>query len=202
MSAYAPQNADAAKQGWSRMRKVERNELVDYMTYNDIRDAFRGEALAAKAPRRIHVGDHLTFLFENTLTVRYQIQEMMRVEQLVREADVLRELDTYNELLGTVGELGCTLLIEFEDEAERADRLVALKDLNAHLFLEVQGGDRVAPTFDDRQMGDDRLSSVQYLKFNAAGRAPVALLSTHPEYDVRCELSVEQRDALGADLLP
>jgi len=93
------------------MRKVDRSEIVDYVTYNETRDAFRAQVLEAKAPRRLHVAPAFTFLFENALTVRYQVQEMMRADQIVRESDVRHELDTYNELLGGPGELGATMLI-------------------------------------------------------------------------------------------
>lgn len=102
---------------------VLRADLVDYQTYDEMRPSFRAEAMAAKAVRRVHVGDHLTFLFENTLTIRYQIQEMMRAERIVRERDILHELETYNALLGAAGELGCTLFIEIDDPGVRAVRL-------------------------------------------------------------------------------
>src|SRR5262245_56371981 len=97
------------------MKPVERNEIVDYATYEDMRDKFRREVIDVKAPRRIHVGEYITLLFENHTTVRYQIQEMMRAERIVRESDIRHEIDTYNELLGKDGELGCTLLIEITD---------------------------------------------------------------------------------------
>ena len=89
-------------------------------TYDDSREAYRA-ARSWRSRRRgaIHVGQHLTFLFENTDTIRYQVQEMMRAERIVREADIQHELDTYNELLGGAGELGCCLLIEIDDRAER-----------------------------------------------------------------------------------
>ena len=82
------------------MSRVERQSIVDYMTYEEQRDQTRKEVLEVKRPRRIHVGEYLTFLFENCATIRYQVQEMMRIERIVREADILHELSTYNELLG------------------------------------------------------------------------------------------------------
>ncbi|MCA9797682.1 MAG: DUF3501 family protein, partial [Candidatus Eremiobacteraeota bacterium] len=151
------------------MRPVQRSEILDYVTYTDGREALRAAVLAAKRPRRLHVGRYLTFLFENRDTVRYQVQEMMRVEHLVREADIQHELDTYNELLGGPGELGCTLLIEIDDASGRGEKLVAWQGLNGHLYLELADGTRVRPTWDERQVGDDRLSSVQYLKFDVGG---------------------------------
>ena len=79
--------------------------------------------LKQKEPRRIHLGEYLTFLFENTDTVRYQIQEMMKAEQIVKEEAIQHEIDTYNELLGSKGELGCVLLIEIADANERPQKL-------------------------------------------------------------------------------
>jgi hypothetical protein len=79
--------------------------------------------------RRVHVGPHLTVLFENHETVRYQVQEMMLAERIVRETDVQHELDTYTELLGGPGELSATLLIEIEEPRERDEKLVRWLDL-------------------------------------------------------------------------
>ena len=99
------------------MKPVERSEIVDYATYEDTRDEFRAGVIEAKAPRRVHIGQYLTLLFENHLTIRYQIQEMIRAERMVRESDIQHEIHTYNELLGSAGEFGCTLLIEIDDAA-------------------------------------------------------------------------------------
>lgn len=182
------------------MKPVERSELVDYQTYEDMRAEFRQRAMAAKAARRVHVGEHLTFLFENTLTIRYQIQEMVRTERIVRERDVLHELETYNAVLGGPGELGCTLLIEIDDPAERAQRLADWYELPAHLYARTEDGTKVRPTFDEEQRGEGRLSSVQYLKFPMEGRAPVAIGADLPGLQVEAALTPEQRAALTADL--
>lgn len=182
------------------MRPVERGEIVDFVTYEEQRERLRAEAMAEKAPRRVHVGDALTFLFETTLTVRYQVQEMMRTERIVREADIAHEIATYNELLGGPGALGATLLIELDDPAERAHKLVEWVDLPQHLYAELEDGTRVRATYDTRQASDERLSSVQYLKFEVAGRVPVALGADHPQLTVRTSLSAEQRAALERDL--
>lgn len=182
------------------MNKVERSEIVDYETYADRREAMRSEAMAAKALRRIHVGDNLTFLFENRLTIRYQVQEMMRAEQIVREKDIQHELDTYNELLGQDGSIGCTLLIELEDPELRKAKLTAWLDLLDHLYARLRDGRRVRPTYDPRQVGDDRLSSVQYLKFDVGGEAPVALGADLDDLTAETELTDQQRAALGDDL--
>ena len=182
------------------MKPVLRSDLVDYQTYEDTRPAFRELVMAEKAARRIHVGGALTFLFENTLTTRYQIQEMMRTERIVRERNIQHELETYNALLGGPGELGCTLLIEIDDPAERAARLVEWFDLPAHLYARTDGGTKIRPTFDEEQRGDGRLSSVQYLKFPMEGRAPIAIGVDLPGLEAETVLDAGQRAALAADL--
>ena len=101
------------------MKRVQREDILDFMTYEDTRDGVRKATISIKKDRRIHLGDHLTFLFENTETIKYQIQEMVRTERIVRESDILHEIKTYNELLGEKGSLGCTLLIEISDSEQR-----------------------------------------------------------------------------------
>jgi hypothetical protein len=182
------------------MKPVRRSDLVDYQTYEDTRPAFRERAMAEKAARRVHVGRSLTFLFENALTIRYQIQEMMRTERIVRERDIQHELETYNAVLGGPGELGCTLLIEIDDPAERAVKLREWYALPDRLYALREDGTKVRPTFDEAQRGDGRLSSVQYLKFPMGGRVPVAVGVDLPDLTAETRLTAEQRAALAADL--
>ena len=182
------------------MKKVERSELVDFATYEDLRKDFRGRVLQAKVPRRIHLGSDLTLLFENALTVRYQVQEMMRTERIVREADIRHELDTYNEILGGDGELGATLLIEIEDPAERKAKLAQWLALPDHLYLGLEDGTRVRARSDLRQRGDEALSAVQYVKFDVASRVPVAAGVDLPGLVVATRLATAERRALAEDL--
>lgn len=188
------------------MHPVQRDSLLDYVTYEERRDALRKRIFEVKAARRIHVGGVLTFLFENTDTVRYQVQEMMRAERMVKEADILHELETYNELLGGPGELGCTLLIEIDDPEERARKLAAWVELPWHLYVAVparsgEGTERVYARFDERQVGADRVSSVHYLKFGVEGRTPLALgADLSGQLEVEAPLDAAQRAALAEDL--
>jgi hypothetical protein len=182
------------------MRKVKRSDVLDYKTYNDRRDEYRKRILVEKAKRRIHVGEHLTFLFESTDTMLYQVQEMMRLEQTVREAEIQHELDTYNQLLGGDGELGCTLLIEIDDPARRDAKLRAWLKLPAHLYVKLSDGKLVRASWDERQIDDTRLSSVQYLKFHVGSGAPVAIGADHPELRLETTLSDAQRETLALDL--
>jgi hypothetical protein len=182
------------------MRPVARGEILDYVTYGEVRSRILEEVMKQKRPRRVHLGEHLTLLFENHETVRFQIQEMVRVEQLVKETDIQHEIDTYNELLGDEGELGATLLIEIDDPAERAELLRGWKTLPEHLYVELEGGEKVYATFDQRQVGEDRLSSVQYLNFATSGRVPLAVGSDHPLLRATTRLTGDERAALASDL--
>lgn len=183
------------------MRRVARPEIVDYVTYNDVRPQLRARALAAKRDRRVVVAGCLTFLFENHDTIRYQVQEMMRVEHIVREADIVHELETYNELIGRGGELGATVLIGLDDPAEREAKLTRWLGLPARLYLALEGGERVYARWDERQISDRRLSSVQYVTFPVGGAAPVACgVDLAGELVDETPLTPAQRAALAADL--
>ena len=181
---------------------VPRDAILDYVTYGEQRDAIRDEAMAAKRLRRLHVGPHLTFLFENDETIRYQVLEMVRVERLVKETDIQHELATYNELLGPAGGLGATLLIEIEDEDTRAELLPRWLGLMPTLYMELADGTKARGTWDERQVGRGRLSAVQYLQFALDGRAPVAIGCDHPDplLHGRTALTPAQAAALASDL--
>ena len=183
------------------MRKLHRDEVVDYATWADeVRQSVASDVMAAKAARRVHIAPFLTFLFENALTVRWQVQEMMRVERIVKEAAIQHEIDTYNGLLGDAGELGVTLLIEIPDKAERDRLLPRWHGLLEVLYAEIDDGSRVRPSFDPAQVGQERLSSVQYLRFDTGGRVPVAIGSEFDAHPGRAELSAQTRAALAGDL--
>ncbi len=182
------------------MRPVRREEILDLSAYDRSRAEIRAAVLEAKKVRRVHVAGALTLLFENTATIRYQIQEMVRAERMQGEAEIGHELETYNELLGAKGELGVSLLIEIPEPEERDRKLREWLALPGHLYLSTDDGEKVRPRFDPRQVGTDRLSSVQYLKFDVRGRVPVAAGSDLPQLQAETPLAPEQRAALAADL--
>jgi hypothetical protein len=148
----------------------------------------------------VHIGEYLTLLFENHQTMRYQIQEMVRVERLVKEADIQHEIDTYNEVLGGEGEFGCTLLIEIDDPAIRNVKLKEWWALPEKIYLLLEDGSRISATFDERQRGDDQVSSVQYMKFNTGRRIPIAAGVDLPGLQAETRLADEHREALSKDL--
>ena len=187
------------------MNSVELSEIKSIAEYEQERDAWRPAVMALKERRRIRLGDHLTFLFENRETVRYQVQEMMRVERIVKPHDIAHELATYNELIPAQGELSATLLIEYEAPSERDVKLRELLGLERHLWLEVKGAGRTQAIFDDRQIATDRISAVQYLKFRLSEaqqqgfRQGAALVSDHRHYPAFRPLSEAELDELEID---
>jgi hypothetical protein len=183
------------------MKKVERSEILDYVTYEGQRAEIRANAMRAKDLRRIHLGENLTFLFENTETVRYQILEMVRAEKMVKEADILHEIKTYNELIGNQGEICCTLLVEIADAAERAEKLTKWVGLPEKLYLKLADGTRSFAQVDERQNEDEKISSVQFLKFVCGDKKPVAIGCEHSAYQIEMKLTNSQIAALESDLI-
>jgi hypothetical protein len=187
------------------MKPIELSEIKNIADYELIRQQWRPEVLAIKDRRRIRLGDHITFLFENRDTVRYQIQEMMRIERIVREHDIAHEVETYNELIPATGELSASMLIEYETPAERNVKLRELLGLEKHLWLEVSGAGRTPAIFDQRQIATDRISSVQYVKFQlkpaqiANWRKGAKMISDHPSYLAERPLSKAELEELSAD---
>lgn len=194
------------------MNRVEASEVKSLADYELARPELRKRLLEIKAARRVAVGDHMTILFENHDTVLYQIQEMLRVEKIEEPKAIKHEIATYNELIGDTDQLGATLLIEYAEPAERDVKLRELLGLESCVLMHVAapGLEPCRARFDERQLGDERISSVHYVSFPlgpdlaAAVRAGagVAMEIDHPRMKCRIELSAEQTGALAADLTP
>ena len=188
------------------MRPIDVSEIKHNADYEILRPEWRPQMMALKDRRRIHVGAHMTFLFENRDTVRYQIQEMMRIERLQNPHEIAHEVKTYNDLIPAAGELSACLLIEYETPEERDVSLRALLGLEHHIWLEA-GGQRAQARFDDRQISTDRLSSVQYIKFQLSPEQVAAfprgakIAIDHPQYPAEHKLTPEQLHELAADLV-
>lgn len=182
------------------MKKVQRSELIDFVTYGEQRDRIRASAMAAKDLRRVHLGDYLTFLFENHETTRYQVLEMMRSERMVKESDIQHELDTYNALMGGEGELGATLLIEIDDAGKRPELLRKWRDLPRRIALTFEDGTEAFASVDEDQFNEEKASSVQFLTFKVAGRTPKGMRVDHPDYQAEVAFTAAQQAALAEDL--
>jgi hypothetical protein len=188
------------------MRPINVSEIKHIADYEIMRPEWRPQMMALKDRRRIRVGDNLTFLFENRDTVRYQIQEMMRIERLQNPHEIAHEVKTYNDLIPATGELSACLLIEYETPEERDVWLRNLLGLEHRIWLET-GGQRAKAKFDDRQISTDRLSSVQYIKFQlspaqvAAFPREAMIVVDHPKYLAKEKLTPAQLQELAADLV-
>ena len=186
------------------MKLIDVSEIKHIADYEILRPAWRPQMMTLKDRRRIRVGDNLTFLFENRDTVRYQIQEMMRIERLQNPHEIAHEVKTYNELIPATGELSACLLIEYETPEERDVWLRNLLGLEHHIWLET-GGRRSQAKFDDRQISTDRLSSVQYIKFPltpgqvSAFPRGASIVVDHPKYLAEQKLTPEQLGELAMD---
>jgi len=189
------------------MQAIELSEIRNIAEYELERDQWRAQILAIKERRRIEVGEHLVFLFENRETVRYQIQEMMRIERIVKPADIRHEVETYNELIPKPGELSATLLISYPSPEERDVKLRELLGLENHIWLQVADLPPARARFDTRQIATDRISAVQYLKFRLSQEQVrrwmegAKIVVDHPAYRTEHPLAPAQLEELARDLV-
>ena len=189
------------------MRKLELKDLWPLPVYEGVRHQFRREVIAAKQLRRIAVGPFMTFVFENLLTVKFQVQEILRAERIADEQQVREELEGFNTMLPDRSELSATLLIELSgSDAEVKAELARLTGLGNHLWIEI-GGARSQGVMEGGRDDGQRVSAVQYVRFRVADvsalqTGPAALVVDHPAYPHRQELRDAVRASLAHDLLP
>jgi hypothetical protein len=190
------------------MRKIRLEDVLDLTTYEKQRKDIRPKIIGIKNKRRLHVGPKVTYLFETYDTMWYQVQEMTRAERIVEEEGITGELNTYNELIPDKNQLSASMFIEIDDIAERKSFLTQIVDLPDHTYLEV-AGEKIVATFDPRQGSEDKLSSVQYLKFDLTddqvkefldSAAKISLGFDHLVYTYAHELTDEQKKTLYQDM--
>ncbi len=192
------------------MKAITFDEILALADYERVRDRLRPLFIHEKERRRLHVGSHLTFIFENAQTAWYQIEEMIRTEKMTERDAIQHEIDTYDELIPAAGELTATLLIEYAEPRERDAALVRLVGLERHLWLKI-GAQKIAAKFDDRQMSDERISAVQFVRFSVEGieaarllelavKGEVAVEADHPSLAARGEIGGLLAASLAEDL--
>jgi hypothetical protein len=194
------------------VKPLELADLVPADAWEALRPRYREALLAHKRDRRVAVGDRVTLVFEDRETLRWQIQEMARVERLDQAAQLQQELDVYNELVPGGDELSATLFIEITEAPAIRPELDRLLGLDEHVALVLGSGDGalVCPArFDAKQLDEERISAVHYLRFplppEAAQRladpgATASLRITHPHYPAEAELAAVTRRSLARDL--
>jgi hypothetical protein len=192
------------------MRKLTHADLLTLEAYARERPAFRERVLAHKQARKVHLGAHLTLIFEDRLTIQYQVQEMLRIERIFEAAGIQDELDAYNPLIPDGSNLKATLLIEYADPAERALKLIELHGIEHRIALDVGSLPPILAIADEdlERSTDDKTSAVHFLRFELTpahtqalkGGADVRLVVDHPQYGAAAILAAESRTALIADL--
>lgn len=196
----------------SDVRKLTVDDIVDLRAYERDRAELRQRIIALKRTRRVAMGPILTILFENTETMRWQVQEMARAERMLRDEQIAHEVDTYNDLIPGAGELSGTLFLELTSETELREWLPRLVDIEHHVAVGLPDGTvaRGRPSDDDeeRLTRADTTAAVHYLRFAftpaqvaAFERGPVRVIVDHPDYSYDATLDAVQHSALVADLL-
>ena len=193
------------------MKKLERKDLWSLEDYAQKRAEYRREIIEHKRARTLHLGPNLTLLFEDRMTMQYQVQEMLRAERIFEAAGIQDELDAYNPLIPDGRNWKATLLIEFPDVDERREALARLIGIEERVWLQVEGQAPVRPIADEdlERETETKTSSVHFLRFELSDAMVRALKSgaaldagvDHPQY--RHELRpvpAALRQALLADL--
>jgi uncharacterized protein DUF3501 len=152
------------------MNKLSVNDLLSLERYARERPAFRNRILEHKQNRKVHVGPNATWLFEDRLTIQYQVQEMLRAERIFEPEGIAEELESYNPLIPDGSNWKATLLIEFPDESERRQRLTQLKGIEDRCWVQVAGHERVFAIADEdlERENDEKTSAVHFLRFELA----------------------------------
>jgi hypothetical protein len=193
------------------MPHITPDSLLTLEAYAKARKDFRARVLVHKKNRTVALGEHVTLIFEDELTIRYQIQEMLRVERIFEEVGIRDELDAYNPLIPDGSNWKATMLIEYPDVAERQVKLALLRGIEDRVWARVAGHDRVYAIADEdmERANDEKTSAVHFLRFEL--KAPmIAALSAgndlaigveHPAYTVEIEkVPVAVKSSLSGDL--
>lgn len=204
------------------------DDIADLRAYERERDEFRTRVIALKRKRRVSVGPHVTFVFENADTVRFQIQEMARAERMLSDEAIQTELDTYNELIPGPRELSATMFLELINKQELEEWLPKLVGIETAVQLHLGSGSgsgsgsgdgsadkggaevvkcEVDPAHAAALTKEETTASVHYVRFKLSAaevdrfaKGPVALVIDHPHYQERTELSDASKESLLQDL--
>ena len=190
--------------------RIERDSLLTLEAYARQRNEFRAKVIAHKKNRTVRLGEHITLIFEDELTIRYQIQEMLRIEKSFEARGIQDELDAYVPLVPDGTNLKATMMIEYVDPVIRKGELARLRGVENRVYMEVDGCSPVHAVADEDlpRENEEKTSSVDFLRFEfepamiAAFRqgAAVALGVDHPNYSVRVdEVAPEVQASLAQD---
>ena len=193
------------------MPRIARESLLTLEAYARERKEFRAKVIAHKKNRTVHLGDHVTLIFEDELTMRYQVQEMLRAEKIFEEAGIQEEIDAYNPLIPDGRNFKATMMIEYEDIDERRDALAALKGIEDRTWVRVEGFDRVFAIADEdlERETEEKTSAVHFVRFELAAPmadavkrgAALSIGVDHPKYSAAVDpVSPQIRESLARDI--
>jgi len=193
------------------MSKLTRNDLLSLEAYAKARPKIRDIVLPHKKNRTLALGAHVTLIFEDSLTISYQIQEMLRVERIFEEAGIQDELDAYNPLIPDGTNWKATMMIEYPDVQERQAKLVELKGIEHRLWVQAAGQDKVFAIADEdmERSNEEKTSAVHFIRFELDSGSIAAIKSgatigigiDHPAYQVSLPAVPEAtRQSLTQDL--
>jgi len=189
---------------------IERHSLLSLEAYARERPSFRAKVIEHKKQRTVALGEHVTLLFEDELLVRYQIQEMLRIERIFEEEGIRHELETYRPLVPDGANWKATMFVEFPDVEERRRMLEQLKGIERRTWVQVEGLERIYAIADEdlERENEEKTSAVHFLRFElpAAARdrlrtgARLMVGVDHPQYRASVEAGAAQRASLVEDL--
>lgn len=191
--------------------KLTRESLWNLESYAERRDEFRAQVLAEKKHRRISLGPHATLLFENFLTMKYQVQEMLRTERIFEAAGIEEEIAAYNPIIPDGTNWKATMLIEYPDEAERRVALARMPGVEDKVWVQVEGCNQTfaIANEDMERSTEEKTAAVHFLRFELDPSsiralqqgAQIAMGIDHPELDYRiAAITDESRKSLLGDL--
>ena len=190
---------------------ITRDSLMSLEAYAKARPAMREKVMAEKKLRRVKLGENILLIFENELLIRYQIQEMLRVEKIFEEDGIQHELESYVPLVPTGSNFKVTMQIEYADEEQRRTMLMKLKGVEDRIWIRVDGFDPVFAIADEdlERENMEKTSAVHFLRFElspgmitaAKGGAAISVGVDHPEYAANTGALPEAvRASLASDL--
>ncbi len=192
------------------MPQITRESLMSLEAYAKARPEYRARVMAHKKNRTVHLGEHLTLVFEDELTIRYQIQEMLRIEKTFEEAGIVDELEAYTPLVPDGSNWKATMMIEYPEEGERRAMLAKLKGVEDRVWVQVMDFARVHAIADEdlERENEEKTSSVHFLRFEltpemvkaAKGGAAIAIGVDHALYTTELVAAKNVRDSLAGDL--
>lgn len=190
---------------------LERKDLWSLEQYAEQRESFRAEVLAHKKNRRVLLGQHVLLVFEDALTIKYQIQEMLRIEKVFEAAGIQEELDAYNPLIPDGDNWKCSMLIQYPDVEERKQKLATLIDIEDKVWVQAGESGKVYAIADEdlERDNDEKTSAVHFLRFQLNGDQVAAVKSgaaisfgiDHENYQIDDQVMPEDiRESLAKDI--